>query len=157
MFYCTPPFFLYSSLPVCVIGILVLIFSATLSIMQVVSSLLIVVSNITGLRLSTGPFGLPGLGRGIRLPSWISFGVSTVLAILFRMLEILSKMMSGPFLISSASSWWMSGLLLFFRRLAALLISLPVKGSFRSVGLILQSSLVRYFVTKISVKYLAKI
>ena len=44
--------------------------------------------SIIGLKFLTGPFGLPGLGRGFKIPNFISVGVSPVVAALFRMFVI---------------------------------------------------------------------
>ena len=58
--------------------------------------------SIIGLRFLTGPFGLPGLGRGISCPKLSSKGLFPVSAMLFRICAICSKTISGLFLTNSA-------------------------------------------------------
>ena len=45
-------------------------------------------SSITGLRFSTGPLGLPGLGKGISCPKLNSKGFTPIYAISFNMSAI---------------------------------------------------------------------
>ena len=57
---------------------------------------------MTGLKFLTGPFGLPGLGKGINCPRLSSKGLFPVSAILFSMSAMCSNTISGLFLTSSA-------------------------------------------------------
>ena len=58
--------------------------------------------SMIGLRFFTGPFGLPGLGRGMSCPKLSSKGLFPVPAILFKICAIWLKTVSGLFLTSSA-------------------------------------------------------
>ena len=53
--------------------------------------------SITGLRFFTGPFGLPGLGKGISCPRLSSNGLFPVSAISFSICAMCSKTMFGLF------------------------------------------------------------
>ena len=72
----------------CVIGVLFFSSSYVLLIMHIASIFRSMLRRIIGLRFPGGPFFLFGLGSGISIPSFISFGYFPDLAVLLRMSAI---------------------------------------------------------------------